>query len=429
VLARALTACGLITTLVSAEAARPYFAEAIGLARELDDRWRLSQILVLQAVAAQNAGDPIATRAFAEEGRDLADAIGARYDSRTCRFCLGLARAIQGDLDGAAAQFAQLVPEAEAAHDVLLEANSLASQGAVLAFQGDTGAARAAADAAIEVATELGGIYAAMGYAALAFAALAADDAATVQEATKAWPHLSALFQTAASRRVFGAEAALALGDLGAARQWADDAVRTATGWYLSRALTISARVAIAQGDRNLAERHAYDALARAAEVEAYLVVPDILEILATSAVDSGSHLEAARLFGAAHGIRERMGAVRLKVYDAGYEAAVAPLREAMGQAGFEAACTEGAALSTEEAIAYAQRGRGERKRPTTGWASLTPAERDVVRLVSAGLGNNDIATRLFVSPRTVQSHLTHVYSKLGLNSRNQHIQEAARHA
>jgi DNA-binding CsgD family transcriptional regulator len=59
----------------------------------------------------------------------------------------------------------------------------------------------------------------------------------------------------------------------------------------------------------------------------------------------------------------------------------------------------------------------------------LTPAERDVVRLVSEGLGNKDIATRLFVSPRTVQTHLTHVYTKLGLTSRVQLVQEAARHA
>jgi DNA-binding CsgD family transcriptional regulator len=71
--------------------------------------------------------------------------------------------------------------------------------------------------------------------------------------------------------------------------------------------------------------------------------------------------------------------------------------------------------LSTEEAIAYAQRGRGERKRPNSGWASLTPTERDVVRLVSEGLANKDIATRHFVAPRTVQTHLTHVYTKLGL--------------
>jgi DNA-binding CsgD family transcriptional regulator len=99
-----------------------------------------------------------------------------------------------------------------------------------------------------------------------------------------------------------------------------------------------------------------------------------------------------------------------------------------MGEDYFEAAWTEGAALSTEEAVAYARRGHGERKRPTSGWGSLTPAERDVVRLVSEGLGNSDIATRLFVSPRTVQSHLTHVYSKLGLASRVQLVQEAARH-
>jgi DNA-binding CsgD family transcriptional regulator len=102
----------------------------------------------------------------------------------------------------------------------------------------------------------------------------------------------------------------------------------------------------------------------------------------------------------------------------AGYEASMAVLRDTMGETDFESAWAEGAALSTDEAIAYAQRGRGERKRPTSGWASLTPTKRDVVRLVSEGLGNKDIATRLFVSPRTVQTHLTHVYTKLGLTSR-----------
>ena len=59
---------------------------------------------------------------------------------------------------------------------------------------------------------------------------------------------------------------------------------------------------------------------------------------------------------------------------------------------------------------------------------ALTPTELDVVRLVSEGLGNKDIATRLFISPRTVQTHLTHVYAKVGLTSRVQLAQEAARH-
>jgi DNA-binding CsgD family transcriptional regulator len=100
-----------------------------------------------------------------------------------------------------------------------------------------------------------------------------------------------------------------------------------------------------------------------------------------------------------------------------------------LGEKDFESSWAEGAALSTEEAIAYAQRGRAERKRPASGWASLTPAELDVVRLVNEGLANKDIATRLFVSPRTVQAHLTHVYTKLGLTSRLQLAQEAARHS
>ncbi len=101
----------------------------------------------------------------------------------------------------------------------------------------------------------------------------------------------------------------------------------------------------------------------------------------------------------------------------------------AMGDNDFEAAWAEGAALSADEAIAYAQRGRGERKRPSSGWASLTPTELDVVRLLTEGLPNKDIATRLFISPRTVETHLTHVYAKLGLSSRVQLAQEAARHA
>ena len=49
--------------------------------------------------------------------------------------------------------------------------------------------------------------------------------------------------------------------------------------------------------------------------------------------------------------------------------------------------------MSKLEAIAYARRGQGGRKRPTSGWGAFTPTERDVVRLVSEGLANKDIAT------------------------------------
>ena len=140
-----------------------------------------------------------------------------------------------------------------------------------------------------------------------------------------------------------------------------------------------------------------------------------------------GHLLAAARLLGSAESIRQRTGQCRLPMDDVGYDAVVTAVRDALEAQDFEAAWAEGAALSTEEAIAYAQRGRGDRKRPSSGWASLTPTELDLVRLVSAGLGNKDIAGRLFLAHRMGKPHLTHVYAKLDLTSRVQLAQEAAR--
>jgi DNA-binding CsgD family transcriptional regulator len=431
VLARALTACGLSAAQShNAEVARGCFAEAIGLVRALGDRWRLCQILTWQAMGAAIAGDPLAVRAVAEEGRDLADAIGDGFNSRQCRMWLATAQVFQGNLAETITEFGELAAEAEAAHDELWRVTSYGGQCIALIYHGEVATARATADAALAAGAELGGRFTVWGHVLLGVAALAAGDGAAAHAARAADRQpIVVMGITAALRRTFNAEAALADGDLAAAGRWADEFVSTSTGFFLSQALTIRARVAIAAGELQPAERDAHDALVLGAGTKAYLYIPDTLECLAVLAGDAGSHREAARLFGAAEAIRARIGSVRFKIYDEGYEASVAALRDALGEKDFESAWAEGAGLSTEEAIAYAQRGRGERKRPTSGWGALTPTERDVVRLVSEGLANNDIATRLFVSPRTVQTHLTHVYTKLGLSSRVQLVQEAARHA
>ena len=157
-LARALTACGS-AAVYDADVARRYFAEAIGLARALGDQWRLSQILGQQAQAAFVAGDPIAMRAAAEEGRDIADAIGDRFGSRQCGWRLAAAHIIQGDLAGAIALLRGVVAEAEADHDVISRVTALLILPQALAYQGDASAARAAAEGAIESAAELGDVY------------------------------------------------------------------------------------------------------------------------------------------------------------------------------------------------------------------------------------------------------------------------------
>ncbi len=70
---------------------------------------------------------------------------------------------------------------------------------------------------------------------------------------------------------------------------------------------------------------------------------------------------------------------------------------------------------------------RRPRRAATSGWDSLTSSELEVVGLVASGLRNTEIAARLYVSRRTVETHLTHVFAKLGLSSRVQLTAEAVR--
>lgn len=58
----------------------------------------------------------------------------------------------------------------------------------------------------------------------------------------------------------------------------------------------------------------------------------------------------------------------------------------------------------------------------------LTERERDVMELVVAGLANKDIAAQLQISPRTVDAHLGHLFTKLSLSSRAELVAWAARH-
>jgi len=67
-------------------------------------------------------------------------------------------------------------------------------------------------------------------------------------------------------------------------------------------------------------------------------------------------------------------------------------------------------------------------RRVHSGWQSLTPSERAVVDLVAEGLSNPQIGQRLYISRRTVQTHLAHVFAKLNITSRAQLAAEAIRH-
>ena len=360
-LVHALTACGAVRIFL-AKTGRHFFAEAIHRAQALGDPWRLSEIRAWQAATAFIEGDPSAMRTASEEGIDLADAIGDRFVSRECRWLLACSQVWQGDLVGAIARFDEVAAEASAVRDAVWMFGAIHEHVYALAHHGNTAAAMAAARTSINAAGDPSfnyGYNVHWTYAAMAVAAQAAGDAAMAAEASQtSGLHLSGqpYYQKINSSLV--AESALARGDLTAARTWADRAISETMGFHRMRALAARARIASKQGEPDQAERDAHDALTLGADIHAHLPIPDILECLAELAHDAGSSAEAARLFGAADAARERMGVVRFKIYDADYQASVAAVRDALGEQDFDCGWADGAALSTAEAIAYAQRGR-----------------------------------------------------------------------
>ena len=93
--------------------------------------------------------------------------------------------------------------------------------------------------------------------------------------------------------------------------------------------------------------------------------------------------------------------------------------REPLGRA-LELAnrCGAVALAETAKTEFHAAGGR-PRREALSGPESLTPSERRIADLAAAGHTNRDIAQTLYVTPRTVEGHLTSIYRKLGISSRN----------
>ena len=171
-----------------------------------------------------------------------------------------------------------------------------------------------------------------------------------------------------------------------------------------------------------------HEALTAADEAGLVPWVADALDGIAACAARRAEGAEAARLFGAAAGVRERIGSVRHVVLDHRFVPIERAVEAELGEQWADA-LEEGRGMKTAEAVLHARGNRGRRNRPTTGWESLTPAEGRVVALAAEGHTNSEIASRLFVSAGTVKSHLAHAYAKLGVANRTGLAAAVARRA
>jgi predicted ATPase/DNA-binding CsgD family transcriptional regulator len=208
----------------------------------------------------------------------------------------------------------------------------------------------------------------------------------------------------------------------------------------ICNALFNLAQLALAAGDLGAAFLRFAQGIAPSEELGDRGNVAYILEGLGVVAGARGEALRAARLLGASEDLISAIGLRGHTYYRpdrALYERIEAEVRARLDEAAFEAAKEEGRAMSPGQAVEYAlvEPATPDGDVPTTTPSSapehpagLTSREVEVLGLVAGGITSAQIAEELFLSRRTVETHLTSIYRKLGVGSRTAAIRFALEH-
>jgi DNA-binding CsgD family transcriptional regulator len=155
--------------------------------------------------------------------------------------------------------------------------------------------------------------------------------------------------------------------------------------------------------------------------------VADGLDVLAGLSIDGGRAMVAAQLHAASGRLRSELNCAvspLARQFRANDQQTIAAQ---LGEADLTEAQMQGAQLDAVQAVAFAARSRGPRRRPRYGWDSLTPTERQVADLVCDGLSNPEIGAALLIAEGTVRTHLRSTFAKLGFRSRAELAAEVAR--
>lgn len=217
-------------------------------------------------------------------------------------------------------------------------------------------------------------------------------------------------------------------GDVEAVKAAASEGIRLSRGagdlYALEMMLLNRGGAALFVGDLEQAKADYLDALKIAQRIDDRVAQYALLDSLGCVAAGCGQARLAAQLLGAAETIRTQAGASLIPILAPLIAQAEASAIAAIGRSKFASEVNAGKRLARDQAIRLAL---GE---PAPVAAAVTAdsqvgvvlgkREADVARLLAEGLTNKQIGARLFISERTVDSHVRSILNKLGVNSRAQ---------
>jgi len=218
------------------------------------------------------------------------------------------------------------------------------------------------------------------------------------------------------------------------------DALAGGDTWAAAAVLCDLATIALFRGDLDLAGARLGDALVLAGELREVFITEYVVECLAAIAHAKGRPRQVAHLLGAADRLCARCGlpspgsafAQQRRTHPPGMDPAhlINAARVVLGEPVFAAAWKTGQTAHLEQVIADAFDAPSADMRAEGGGLPdrLTPREAEVLRQVAKGMSNREIARDLVLSIRTVERHITNLYTKIGARGKADATAYAFRH-
>ncbi|TMD16145.1 MAG: LuxR family transcriptional regulator [Chloroflexi bacterium] len=364
------------------EAARPALEKSMTAARDAGQPVQLANALSMASIAAAMAGDRPSAQSFLDLAHDLA----AELDDVPAKVAV-----LQGNWEAARPALEKSMAAARDAGQPVQLANALSMASIAAAMAGDRPSAQSFLDLAHDLAAELDDVPAKVGVLqARALNALYGGD-----------------FETLKLVSTEGARMSREVGDL-----------------YALHMMNLNlGGAALLAGDLEESKARYQESLRIAYRIDDRIGQYYLLGALGLHAAIAGQPKTAAQLLGASEKIRIGAGATVMPAMSPIINQARETAAAALGASRFEAELETGMRLSRDTAVSMAL---GEPVHPGgeetsgVGVGLLAKREAEVARLVAEGLSNKQIGARLFISERTVDSHVRSILNKLGFNSRAQ---------